>query len=1720
MSSFFKAMDKQDQALELKMKYFGLHTNEVADSYFINAKILYSIGRIEAAETFNDKAYDIWTHIFDDEKHPKIANSFVLSAQLDIENGKCTRARESMEKAMEIYEGIYPPEYPAVVFGIYLTGKAFMASGMHRQAEKCFQRAHTISTRTIGKFSTLAGLCSFMNGVVQSDLGKYDVAAKHFRDALVIQEHSLGKYHPDYFETLIAKATNQRRNCQYGDAAVVYEDAEKYLEQRDTAYANSVSRQTNIELNSKEKLPIYATFKIGKGKLAMEKADFDIADKLFNEALELRKKMYGDDHQYVFAVKHDICENMRLRGRNVENLKAMYTENILGMARHWGNDHICVAMMDVAKCDFRINYNQSNVKTRADLIEASYIVIRYYGKVSVLYANIMVSLGQMMVQEELHSEAQQYFDEARDVYEKTVGKKHCLYGILLNNLSELARFQRDSTSANDFNHRAMDVVLECMGEEHPLTMNVDGNAGLIAMQTDSTREDGIKKVREIHAYLAEVGFGEQHPWMIKFQEAIEAAELDNMSLADSVSSVENREDSVERMVVEMENLLDKKSDEVEKLTRIVEEKDALLAAASSMQDLFTEREIEHTREIEELRKHLEAYEDQGIEKRKVQQEEEYQHDKTVRKHKELVRTNTVNQKIIALESTISELEEKNVFLENKLTAQAKEVIGMMEGVSNDDQVRDSNFVNLKNELEQAKSELADVNEALINKMEENNRLTRKIQSLTDDNNSIETIGSSAEEMMLLKEDNNRLKRKLELINSSPSDDDIVAAREEIVRLKRKISQLTGSTSDGALELKEENAALRRKIEEANINKSELYLLDDVAKLQSDEELLALKEENARLRNELESFFSEGLKSAAAMSAQLQVKLDEVTAENNKLHEMRSDQTIPVVSVSSMNTSDSSRQVELLTALSLKLKQNLETSASEIEALKMQLNERPIERVTEVLKQPAADENNRQVDLLTSLSLKLKDELDAANASIKAMQKQKEDASTSFAECDKLAKDVQELQNELKSRPTVNELKAAQDESENLKVEIAKYKEDMEKLISKHTSDMETSEAAYAALQQNLAILEGDDTANELQEALSSANRKMKAISSENADLLRDLKITKAALVNALAKSEREVPDLGSFEKRLAAVQKQKNESDEEIFVIRQYVQSRDENITDLSNALSECKKKCMATEDELAAEKKKLAALQESVAKVQSDSGSSLGQLNSEMEQLKEALAKSKISEDELKKDIAHHEACNDLIKKEKNDLEAKFRRESKTNKEKSEEIKVLSDKLKATGVKLEAAVVKVEKMQEDINNFSRKRANFEELIAHLKSEIETKDDSIGKNKQRISGLEEQVIAKNREIAAVIEESKDIREEVVLKRKQVETLLRTEESLREKLAFSNSQRKSMDPWGFLREAELGFNRFDTKLRLVDEGSRNTESSRNSRMKKHSLHSGIVDNDSHEESDSHLCTEGNEDISPHVEDLILGSVPSRHFSGAKTLYAKDDVNRVLSPDMTVLSSPILPDIYQKNRLADVEAIGSMGNGQIIDDDDGCYDDDDVDDSPEPMQNISYDIEKSKSLPFSVKLAQSPIERDSRSLEKRSNKRVKDKKSKDRNNAKKQLNPIIRNKKRLTAGGTPAAPSSMAKTPEKKAIPVIERVNNYVEVIPVVKQYGAYGCLDSTKDVFSLKSSRPSSGGYRKGAPSEEPVKWLEEDALMENTRLQSLETQQLKETFTTKPQGLW
>jgi hypothetical protein len=192
---------------------------------------------------------------------------------------------------------------------------------------------------------------------------------------------------------------------------------------------------------------------------------------------------------------------------------------------------------------------------------------------------------------------------------------------------------------------------------------------------------------------------------------------------------------------------------------------------------------------------------------------------------------------------------------------------------------------------------------------------------------------------------------------------------------------------------------------------------------------------------------------------------------------------------------------------------------------------------------------------------------------------------------------------------------------------------------------------------------------------------------------------------------------------------------------------------------------------------------------------------------------------------------------------------------------------------------------------------------------------------------------------------------------------------------------------------------------------------------------------------------------------------------------------------------------------------------------------------PVRRSSSKSNLTKSQPVPRLVTVSPIERDGqdsthsspRSLgalsvpKKKSKEKAKKPVPRASTASPKELNPIIiRNKRLASSGGAvPSAPSSISRTSEVKPVPVIKRVNNYVEVLPVAKKFGVYGCLDSTKGTIGkVPPDEARVPGERRGTKDLSELGWPEELSIMDGARLDSLESLQTKDTYKAKPKGLW
>ena len=130
-----------------------------------------------------------------------------------------------------------------------------------------------------------------------------------------------------------------------------------------------------------------------------------------------------------------------------------------------------------------------------------------------------------------------------------------------------------------------------------------------------------------------------------------------------------------------------------------------------------------------------------------------------------------------------------------------------------------------------------------------------------------------------------------------------------------------------------------------------------------------------------------------------------------------------------------------------------------------------------------------------------------------------------------------------------------------------------------------------------------------------------------------------------------------------------------------------------------------------------------------------------------------------------------------------------------------------------------------------------------------------------------------------------------------------EKDLRAKIEYAKSQKQSYDPWGFSKEAQLGFRRFkaESRHKYADGADSSPVRKLNSAVRRLASTGNVSEPD----NDSSAVEDEPVELSKHVDELLKGSVPSRNFVAAKGIVGPEESGTETS----------LPDITKKLTFAD-------------------------------------------------------------------------------------------------------------------------------------------------------------------------------------------------------------
>jgi tetratricopeptide (TPR) repeat protein len=303
-----------------------------------------------------------------DRDTPEEARALNVLARLAQEQKKNAEAEALYKRALAVEEKVSGREHAGVAQLLSNLGVLYQSQGRYEEAESAFQRALAIRQKAFGSSSVQAAVSLSQLGILAHDRHHDKEAEPLLRKALEIRQKALPVDDPDMVLSLNNLATLYADQGRYKEAepllrealaarertlgrdhlkvaAVLYNLASLYKDQHKYKLAASnADRALKIrESKAPDSLELAATYELmARIQAGMDKTMNATAVTELKRALEIRKKVQGDDHRDVAVTTHLLANAYRDVG-NYPAAEDDYKRARALAEKCYGKSHVGVA---------------------------------------------------------------------------------------------------------------------------------------------------------------------------------------------------------------------------------------------------------------------------------------------------------------------------------------------------------------------------------------------------------------------------------------------------------------------------------------------------------------------------------------------------------------------------------------------------------------------------------------------------------------------------------------------------------------------------------------------------------------------------------------------------------------------------------------------------------------------------------------------------------------------------------------------------------------------------------------------------------------------------------------------------------------------------------------------------------------------------------------------------------------------------------------------------------------------------------------------------------------------------------------------------------------------------------------------------------------------------------------------------------------------------------
>ncbi|MHC4944287.1 MAG: serine/threonine-protein kinase [Planctomycetota bacterium] len=309
------------------------------------------------------------------------------------------------EKALELFESVHGDDHPDVAKALCNLAYLRIQRGLLEEAESMLERAHATYKSHFGEDHERTAESMRYLGDLRAAQRRYDEAHELFSQALGIYETRIASYDLRMLKVLYHWSNLLITRREFDEAQ------EKIDRIRDiTEKHPDVNRwaQTVVFLN--------------EGKIHRSKGDLESAETSFQEAIDSALVIFGDQHTFLAEIYNYMGHTMYYQERFSDAVE--WHSKALGIfERMIGRESAASAacLVYIAHSEWMLGDLDA---AEAKLREAIPIYRKTYGPDSRMTAFYLLSLGQVLRDQEKYGEALPFLEEAARIRTAAVGEKH------------------------------------------------------------------------------------------------------------------------------------------------------------------------------------------------------------------------------------------------------------------------------------------------------------------------------------------------------------------------------------------------------------------------------------------------------------------------------------------------------------------------------------------------------------------------------------------------------------------------------------------------------------------------------------------------------------------------------------------------------------------------------------------------------------------------------------------------------------------------------------------------------------------------------------------------------------------------------------------------------------------------------------------------------------------------------------------------------------------------------------------------------------------------------------------------------------------------------------------------------------------------------------------------------------------------------------------------